>query len=87
MEKIKIIMDVDTGIDDAFAICLARGSEEFDVLGITTTYGNRPIDVTTENTLKILEFIGREDIPVAKGRRKPMVKFYNPPEKSWNRRL
>lgn len=82
MEKIKIIMDVDTGIDDAFAICLARGSEEFDILGITTTYGNRPIDVTTENTLKILEFIGREDIPVAKGRKKPMVKFYNPPEKS-----
>lgn len=82
MEKIKIIMDVDTGIDDAFAICLARGSKEFDILGITTSYGNRPVGVTTENTLKILELIGREDIPVAKGAAKPMIKEYNPPEKS-----
>ncbi|MEG1782533.1 MAG: nucleoside hydrolase [Oscillospiraceae bacterium] len=80
MEKIKIIMDVDTGIDDAIAICLALGNESFEVLGLTTTYGNRPIEATTENTLKILELIGKEDIPVARGADKPIVKPYNPPE-------
>ena len=80
MEKIKIIMDVDVGIDDAIAMCLALGNERFDVLGFTTTFGNRKVDVTTENTLKILELVGRTDIPVAKGAPRPMVKEYNPPE-------
>ncbi len=82
MEKIKIIMDVDVGIDDAIAMCLALGNENFEVLGFTTTFGNRRVDVTTENTLKILELVGRTDIPVAKGAPRPMVKEYNPPEYS-----
>lgn len=82
MEKIKIIMDVDTGIDDAIAMCLALGSEKIEVLGFTTSFGNRKIDVTTKNTLKILELVGRTDVPVAKGARRPMVKAYNPPEYS-----
>lgn len=82
MEKIKIIMDVDTGIDDAIAMCLACGNEHFEVLGFTTTYGNRRVETTTENTLKILELIGRQDIPVARGADKPIVKEYNPPEYS-----
>ncbi len=82
MEKIKIIMDVDTGIDDAIAMCLALGNEKFDVLGFTTTFGNRKIDVTTENTLKILELVGRTDVPVARGAERPMVKEYHPREYS-----
>ncbi len=82
MEKIKIIMDVDTGIDDAIAMCLALGNEKFDVLGFTTTFGNRRIEVTTENTLKILELVGRTDVPVAGGAVRPMVRAYNPPEYS-----
>lgn len=82
MEKTKIIMDVDTGIDDAIAICLALGSDAFDVLGITTTFGNRKVDVTTKNTLKILELIGKTNIPVSKGAAKPIVKEYFSPEKS-----
>ena len=80
MEKIKIIMDVDTGIDDAIAMCLACGNENFQVLGFTTTYGNRRVETTTENTLKILELIGKENIPVAVGADKPIVRPYNPPE-------
>lgn len=73
MEKIKIIMDVDTGIDDAIAMCLALGNEKIEVLGFTTTYGNRGVDRTTENTLKILELTGKTDIPVAKGATRPIV--------------
>ena len=74
MEKTKIIMDVDTGIDDAIAMCLALGNEAFEVLGFTTTFGNRKVETTTENTLKILELVGRQDVPVAKGAAKPLVK-------------
>jgi len=82
MEKIKIIMDVDVGIDDAIAMCLALGDERFEVLGFTTTFGNRRCEVTTKNTLKILELVGRGDIPVAAGAVRPLVKEYNPPEYS-----
>ena len=79
MEKIKIIMDLDVGLDDAIAMCLALGNERFDVLGFTTTYGNRHVDVTTKNTLKILELLGRTDIPVARGSVRPIVTPYDPP--------
>ena len=82
MEKIKIIMDVDPGIDDAIAMCFAFGSEKFDILGFTTVFGNRSVDVTTENALRILELIGRTDVPVAKGAGRPIVKPYNMPKKS-----
>lgn len=82
MEKIKIIMDIDTGIDDAIAMCLALGNEKFDVLGFTTTYGNRSIEDTTENTLKILELVGRTEVPVARGAERPLVKPYFMPEVS-----
>ncbi len=83
MEKIKIIMDVDTGIDDAIAMCLALGNDRFDVLGFTTVYGNRDINKTTENTLAMLELLNRTEIPVAKGADKPLVNPFNPPEKSF----
>ncbi len=83
MEKIKIIMDVDTGIDDAIAMCLALGNDRFDVLGFTTVYGNRDIEKTTENTLAMLELLNRKDIPVAKGIEKPLVNEITHPEKSF----
>ena len=82
MEKIKTIMDVDVGIDDAIAMCLALGNEKFEVLGFTTVFGNRRCEVTTKNTLKILELLGRTDIPVAAGAYRPLVNEYNPPEYS-----
>ena len=43
MDKKKIILDVDTGSDDAIAIMTAVLSDELDVLGITTVNGNRPV--------------------------------------------
>ena len=82
MKKIKIIMDVDTGIDDAIAMCLACGNEKFDVIGFTTCFGNRKIETTTANTLKILELINKPHIPVAVGAQKPLVKIHNHPEVS-----
>ncbi len=83
MEKIKIIMDVDTGVDDAVAMCLALGNEKFDVLGFTTVFGNRDIEKTTQNTLAMLELVNKTHIPVAKGLAKPLVNEFNPPEKSF----
>ena len=36
----KLILDVDTGIDDALAIAYALGSPELELIGVTCTYGN-----------------------------------------------
>lgn len=74
MKKIPVIMDVDTGIDDAVAIILAANSPELEILGITTVRGNNTIRHTTQNTLDVLALLKKEDIPVYKGASRPLVK-------------
>ncbi|MEE3228559.1 MAG: nucleoside hydrolase, partial [Chloroflexota bacterium] len=54
----KIIMDVDTGTDDAVAIMTAALSPDIDLLGITTVNGNCPVEICTENTLRVVDHIG-----------------------------
>lgn len=71
----KIIIDCDTGIDDAVALVLAHGlGNVFDILGVTTVAGNVGIENTTRNTLNVLNLIGAGDIPVAKGAEKPIAR-------------
>ncbi|MCO4786242.1 nucleoside hydrolase [Marinomonas atlantica] len=62
----KIIIDTDPGIDDAMAIFFAFQAKELDVLGLTTTYGNVPVDIATKNALILTEIAG-VDAPVAGG--------------------
>lgn len=68
----KLLLDCDTGIDDAVAIAYALASPEAEVLGIGTVFGNTAVDLAAENTLKLLALMGRADIPVALGAHKPM---------------
>ena len=63
----KIILDLDTGIDDALAILYTLGEKNADLLAITTTYGNVDLELATENSLSILDLANRPDIPVYKG--------------------
>ncbi len=77
MEKTKIILDVDTGSDDAVAIMTALLSPELEVLGICTVNGNRCIEMTTENTLRVVEYLG-SDVPVFKGCAMPLVSSLQP---------
>lgn len=63
----KIILDVDTGIDDALAILYAIGEQAADLIGLTTTFGNIDVDQATKNTLSILDLAGASDIPVYMG--------------------
>lgn len=67
----KIIIDCDPGHDDAFAIMLAV--RHLEVLGVTTVGGNSPLEKTSLNALKILEALGREDIPVHAGHACPLI--------------
>lgn len=71
----KVILDVDTGVDDALAIMLAVTSGQLDILGITTVSGNVSLDQATLNTCKILELLGVSgQIPVFRGADKPLVR-------------
>lgn len=68
-----IILDVDTGIDDALAISYAVRSPELDVLGITTCFGNVTVEEATRNTLVVLEHLDSE-VPVIPGAGKPFLR-------------
>ncbi|MBR6956987.1 MAG: nucleoside hydrolase [Erysipelotrichaceae bacterium] len=70
----KIIMDVDTGSDDALAIMLAILSKKLEVEAICSVEGSRPAENAADNTLRVLHLLNREDIPVYKGCTAPMVK-------------
>ena len=65
--KIPVILDVDTGIDDAVAIALALACKRIDVIMVCASCGNAGADRATENTLNILHLFKKDTIPVAKG--------------------
>lgn len=69
-----VIIDVDTGVDDAIAILLALRSQELNVLGITTVSGNVEVELATKNTLVLLDLIDAEEIPVARGMDAPLIR-------------
>lgn len=70
--KKPVILDVDTGIDDAVAIALATYSNKLNVKLITTICGNLSVNEVTKNTLNFLQAIGKRKIPVAMGESKPL---------------
>lgn len=73
----KVIIDCDPGIDDALALMLALSmKDKLDVIGITVTAGNCPVETGYKNALKILDFMGRRDIPVYMGASKPIKRAY-----------
>lgn len=71
-----IILDVDTGIDDALAIAYALRSPELKLEAVTTTYGNIDLASATRNTLQILESWGATEVPVYAGAARPLTRPY-----------
>jgi len=70
----RIIIDTDPGVDDALALMLAFNSPELEVEAITSVAGNVGPELATENALKMLEFLGVSDTPVAAGTSKPLLR-------------
>ena len=70
----KVILDVDTGTDDAVALMTAALSPDIDLIGVTSVNGNTGVEYTTENTLRVLDWIGLPEIPVFRGMDRPMVR-------------
>lgn len=76
----RIILDVDTGIDDALAIIYAMKAKDIHIKGITTGFGNVEAHLATENTLKVLELVDpNHSIPVYQGAEKPLIRSMFPP--------
>jgi purine nucleosidase len=75
-ELCRMILDVDTGIDDAMAILYALRRPGIRLEALTTTFGNTDVDTATKNTLSILELAGRDDIPVARGPGRSLLKSF-----------
>lgn len=70
----KVILDVDTGTDDAVALMVAALSPELELIGATTVNGNTLVQNCTENTLRVFDYIGKSGIPVFEGMSQPMVR-------------
>lgn len=73
----KVILDVDTGSDDAVAIMTAVLSPALDVVAVCSVAGNKCIDMTTENTLRVIQMLG-VDVPVYRGCKEPLVRLLCP---------
>lgn len=68
-----VLVDCDTGVDDAMALLYLLARDDVEVVGITTVFGNNTAERCAHNTLRVLELVGREDIPVSIGAEKPLV--------------
>jgi purine nucleosidase len=75
-EKLKVIIDQDCagpGGTDMQAVLAVVNSPKADVLGITVVTGDAWRDEEVQHTLRLLEIIGRTDIPVVPGAVFPIV--------------
>jgi inosine-uridine nucleoside N-ribohydrolase len=69
----RILLDTDPGVDDALAFLLAFSSPEIKVEAVTTVDGNVDVDRGTRNAKQLLEFLGRSDVPLARGADHPLL--------------
>ena len=65
--RVALIVDADTGVDDAAALAYLLSSPEANILGITTVAGNTDVENATNNVLILLDAAQRTDIPVVVG--------------------
>ena len=70
---VPLILDVDTGVDDACALLLAALHPDVDLRAVTCVGGNAGVDDVVANTLKVLDVAARPDVPVARGAARPLV--------------
>ncbi len=73
-DRKRVILDVDTGIDDSLALLLAAASTSLEVVAVTCVAGNVDLEAVTANTLAVLELAGVGSIPVHRGADAPLVK-------------
>ncbi len=68
-----VVLDVDTGVDDACALLLAARHPDLDLRAVSCVGGNAALDLVVANTLTVLDAAGRPDVPVAAGSARPLL--------------
>jgi inosine-uridine nucleoside N-ribohydrolase len=76
VEQIPLILDVDTGVDDALAIGYAVNRPEADLLILSTLAGNTSVLNATENSLRVLGLLGTSQVPVHQGASRPLCRSH-----------
>lgn len=77
-DRKRLLLDVDTGIDDALAILYALLSPHIKVEGITTGFGNIDVVQATENTLRVIQLADcAYQVPVASGAAGPLERVFH----------
>jgi pyrimidine-specific ribonucleoside hydrolase len=71
--SVPVILDVDTGVDDALAIMFAVRHPGIDLLGVSCVAGNAPLPQVVDNTLRVLDAAGAGEVPVAAGAERPLI--------------
>lgn len=73
MSPIPVIMDVDTGVDDAFSLLFAVRHPDIDLRAVTCVTGNVNAEQVVRNTLYVLDAAGAGDVPVGRGATRPLL--------------
>lgn len=73
MKRIPVIIDCDTGVDDAIALLIAGKLPQLDVCAVTSVAGNAEIEKTTKNAACVLALAGM-DVPVYQGAAVPLMR-------------
>lgn len=71
-ERTKVLLDLDTGIDDALALAYVLGSPEVELVGVVASYGNVTMETAARNTRALLELLGHPGVPVYLGADRPL---------------
>lgn len=72
-DRTPVLVDCDTGVDDAMALLYLLHHDAVEVVGITSVFGNNTAAKCAHNSLRVLELMGRTDVPVAVGAENPLV--------------
>lgn len=76
---VPVIIDCDTGIDDALALLFAVRHPGIDLRAVSCVAGNTDVDQVVRNTLTVLDQAGAPDLPVARGAERPLIEPARPP--------
>lgn len=68
-----MLLDVDTGVDDAMAIALASRLDRHELVAITTVAGNVPVTSATRNTRLVVSWLDL-DVPIHVGLDQPLAR-------------
>lgn len=70
----RLIIDTDTGSDDAVALIMGLKSEDLHIEAITTVCGNVPLKQATKNAMMTVEVTDKQKPPVYMGASKPLMR-------------